>query len=122
MRLLAWLPAFLVAANAWGHAVSMSSGDLAIEGARAHYTLRMPLYEIAHTAHPEDALLAHIRFAGARLTAHSCRTETAQDSFICEFRRKRISFHQQIIKLPKKTLPMASLSHQARQVESRRSA
>ena len=80
----AWLVAVLFAGRAWGHAVSMSSGDLTIEGTRAHYTLRMPLYEISHTAHPEDALLAHVRFAGARMTAHQCRTETAQDSFVCE--------------------------------------
>jgi HupE / UreJ protein len=79
----AWLLA-LAASYAWGHAVSMSSGDLSIEGSRAHYTLRMPLYEISHTAHPEDALLAHIRFAGAQMTAHQCRTEAAQDSFVCE--------------------------------------
>jgi HupE / UreJ protein len=79
-----WLLAALAAANAWGHAVSMSSGDLTIEGAHAHYTLRMPLYEISHTPHPEDALLAHIRFAGAQMTAHSCHAEPAQDTFLCE--------------------------------------
>ncbi len=84
MKFGAWLLVVLLAAEAWGHAVSMSSGDLAIEGAHAHFTLRMPLYEIAHTAHPEDALLAHISFAGAHMTAHSCRTDTAQDSFICD--------------------------------------
>ena len=80
----AWLLAVVGAASAWGHAVSMSSGDLTIEGAHAHYTLRMPLYEISHTAHPEDALLAHIGFAGARLTAHACHAEPAQDTYLCE--------------------------------------
>ncbi len=80
----AWLLAALGAANAWGHAVSMSSGDLTIVGAQAHYTLRMPLYEISHTAHPEDALLAHIRFAGALLQDHACHPEPSQDTFICE--------------------------------------
>jgi hypothetical protein len=80
----AWLLAVLCGANAWGHAVSMSSGDLTIEGVRAHYTLRMPLYEISHTAHPEDALLAHIRFAGARMTEHECHADTANDNFICQ--------------------------------------
>jgi len=84
MRSRGWLLPALGAAFAWGHAVSMSSGDLTVTGARAHYTLRMPLYEISHTAHPEDALLAHIRFAGARMTTHSCRTDAAQDTFLCE--------------------------------------
>ena len=79
-----WLLAALGAAHAWGHAVSMSSGDLVVEGARAHYTLRMPLYEISHTAHPEDALLAHIRFAGARMTGRTCHADTAQGTFFCE--------------------------------------
>jgi hypothetical protein len=62
----------------------MSSGDLVVEGARAHYTLRMPLYEISHTAHPDDALLAHIRFAGARLTGRTCHADAARDTFFCE--------------------------------------
>jgi hypothetical protein len=84
MSARAWLLAALGAANAWGHAVSMSSGDLVIEGAHAHYTLRMPLYEISHTAHPEDALLAHIRFAGARMTARTCYADAAKDTFFCE--------------------------------------
>jgi len=48
------------------HVMSMSSGDLAVEGARAHYELRMPLYEVAHVEAPERALLEHVRFAGAR--------------------------------------------------------
>ena len=59
-------------APAWAHVVSMSSGDLTIEGARAHYELRMPQYEMAHVADPERALLEHIRFSSggrdARLT------------------------------------------------------
>lgn len=79
-----WIVAALGAATAWGHAVSMSSSDMTINGAQAHLVLRMPLYEISHTAHPEDALLAHIRFAGAKMTAHACRSEAAQDSFVCE--------------------------------------
>jgi hypothetical protein len=84
MSARAWLLAALGAAHAWGHAVSMSSGDLVVEGARAHYTLRMPLYEISHTAHPDDALLAHIRFAGARLTGRTCHADAARDTFFCE--------------------------------------
>lgn len=80
----AWLLAACAAASAWGHAVSMSSSDLTVKGAQAHLTLRMPLYEISHTARPEDALLAHIRFAGARMAAHACHAEPAQDNFVCE--------------------------------------
>src|ERR1035437_4389625 len=73
--LLAWpLPA---------HVMSMSSGDLAISGAHAHYELRMPLYEVAHVPNPERTLLEHIRFAGARLVRSECRADAARDAYIC---------------------------------------
>src|SRR5260370_37677841 len=73
----------LLAPAAWGHVVSMSSGDLTIEGTRAHFELRMPLYEIVHVQSPERVLLEHIRFAGAKLTAESCRADTARDLYVC---------------------------------------
>jgi hypothetical protein len=61
----------------------MSSGDLAITGARAHYELRMPLYEVAHVADPERTLLEHIRFEGARLVRSECRADSARDTYLC---------------------------------------
>jgi hypothetical protein len=33
--------------------VSMSTGDLKVEGNHASYELRMPMYEIAHVRKPE---------------------------------------------------------------------
>ena len=75
LALLAWpLPA---------HVMSMSSGDLAISGARAHYELRMPLYEVAHVPNPERSLLEHIRFAGARLVRSECHADAARDTYLC---------------------------------------
>jgi len=74
---------FVVAWPAWGHVVSMSSGDLIIEGAHARFELRMPLYEMVHVHSPERALLEHIRFAGARLTTQSCRTDAVRDVYLC---------------------------------------
>jgi hypothetical protein len=65
------------------HVMSMSSGDLAIIGARAHYDLRMPLYEVAHVSNPERTLLQHIRFAGARLVYSECRADAAHDAYLC---------------------------------------
>ena len=77
----------LAAWPVWGHVMSMSSGDLTVEGARAHYELRMPLYEITHVQKPEQALLDHIRFAAggrdARLTAKDCRTDPARALYLC---------------------------------------
>ena len=63
--------------------MSMSSGDLAIAGARAHYELRMPLYEVAHVPNPERTLLEHIRFAGARLVRSECHADPARDTYVC---------------------------------------
>jgi hypothetical protein len=65
------------------HVMSMSSGDLTVEGARAHYELRMPLYEIVHVTSPERTLLEHIHFGGARLMHNECRTEAARGVYIC---------------------------------------
>lgn len=64
--------------------VSMSSGDLTVNGARAHYELRMPLYEVSHVAAPERTLLEHVRFAGARLVAKSCAADTGRALYVCE--------------------------------------
>jgi hypothetical protein len=66
------------------HVLSMSSGDLAVAGARAHYELRMPLYEVAHVSNPERTLLEHIRFAGARLVRSQCGPDAARDTYICD--------------------------------------
>ena len=81
MTARAWLA--LIAAPAWAHVVSMSSGDLTIQGTHARYELRMPLYEIAHVPHPETALLEHVRFAGAKLVTSSCHADTAHDAYLC---------------------------------------
>jgi hypothetical protein len=66
------------------HVMSMSSGDLAIDGARAHYELRMPLYEVAHVSNPERTLLEHIRFSGARLMRSQCGADPAQGTYKCD--------------------------------------
>jgi HupE / UreJ protein len=72
----------VLAAPAWPHAVSFSSGDLKIDGARAHYELRMPLYEISHVTSPERTLLEHVRFAGAQLVKSECTPD--KDTYVCE--------------------------------------
>jgi HupE / UreJ protein len=81
MRCALWLA--LLAWPAPAHVMSMSSGDLAILGARAHYELRMPLYEVAHVTNPERTLLEHFRISGARLVRRECRAEPARDTYLC---------------------------------------
>jgi len=67
------------------HMVSMSTGELKIDGNRAHYELRIPMYEVAHVHEPEHTLLDHIRFkssgAWGKPTGQACRDE--QGTYIC---------------------------------------
>ena len=83
MKRLLWLllGAFPLAA----HMVSMSTGDLKVEGDRASYELRMPMYEVAHVHEPEHTLLDHVRFksggAWAKPSGQTCRQE--QDTYVC---------------------------------------
>jgi hypothetical protein len=67
------------------HMISMSTGDLKVDGNRAHYELRMPMYEVAHVREPEHTPLDHIRFksggAWAQPSGQSCRQE--QDTYVC---------------------------------------
>ena len=73
--------ALLGAAALHAHVVSMSTGELHVDGPTATFELRMPLYEVAHTAHPETDLLEHIRLADGHRTRSSCREE--EGSYVC---------------------------------------
>jgi hypothetical protein len=83
MRFVACLP--LLALPLAAHMVSMSTGDLKVDGARASYELRMPMYEVAHVHEPEHTLLDHVRFesggAWAKPSGQSCKQE--QDTYVC---------------------------------------
>lgn len=74
------LPALLTA-----HMVSMSTGELKIAGNRAHYELRIPMYEVAHVHEPEHTLLDHVRFksggAWGKASGQACRDE--QGTYVC---------------------------------------
>ena len=80
-----WL--LLAVCPALAHMVSMSTGEARISGARVHYELRMPLYEIAHLRDPEKSLLDNIRFSSdgvdGRLLDKACRADPAEDSYAC---------------------------------------
>ena len=77
----------LLTIPACAHVVSMSSGDFTIEGSRAHYELRMPLYEMVHVPDPERTLLQHIRFSSggreASLLSSACQSDPARQLFVC---------------------------------------
>jgi hypothetical protein len=52
--------------------VSISTGELRVDGPTALYELRIPVYEIANIQNPETALLDHIRFGDGHRTKSSC--------------------------------------------------
>ena len=85
MKRLLWfmcLPCHLLA-----HMMSMSTGDVTVTGDRAHYELRMPLYEIAHVKDPDRSLFEHIHFSSAgspgRLINKICHESTAEGVYVC---------------------------------------
>ena len=59
----------------------MSTGELRVDGPTAVYELRIPMYEVAHVANPETALIDHLRFAGAHRTSSACHVE--EDTYVC---------------------------------------
>jgi len=81
------LVGLLACAHAFAHVMSMSTGDLNIEGRHARYELRMPLYEMSHVAGSDQTLLDHIRFATdagpAKLVRKDCASDQAQGIFFC---------------------------------------
>jgi hypothetical protein len=77
----------LAAVPAWAHMVSISTGDITLQGTRGTYEFRMPLYEIAHVEKPEQALRSAIRFFAwgqeARQTKFECRNDAGENALIC---------------------------------------
>ncbi len=73
--------ALLYAAALQAHVVSMSTGEIRMDGPTAVYELRIPMVEVAHVAHPETELLDHIRFADGHRTRASCHEEEA--TYVC---------------------------------------
>jgi hypothetical protein len=86
MRRLAVL-ALVATLPAAAHMMSMSTGEVRLDGARADYELRMPLYELQHLKEPEKILFENIRMRGgggeAKLVKHLCEASPAQDAYLC---------------------------------------
>jgi hypothetical protein len=57
------------------HVVSISNGELHINGRNGTYELRMPSYEVEKLANPETTLLDEIGFAGAKRTSSECKPD-----------------------------------------------
>ncbi len=59
------------------HTISMSTGELRLEGNHATYELRMPSYELVHMRNPEQILFDNIRFDTGKLTGKTCENSGA---------------------------------------------
>lgn len=81
MRLSFAMLLVAVAPPVWAHVVSMSTGELRVDGPLAVYELRMPMYEVAHVTNPETALIEHIRFDDAHRTSAKCHEEDG--TYVC---------------------------------------
>jgi hypothetical protein len=70
----------LIAAPAWAHVVSMSTGELRIDGPLADYELRIPMVEVAQMANP-SSILDYIHFDQGHRTSAKCADEDG--TFVC---------------------------------------
>jgi hypothetical protein len=73
----------LLTAPAWAHVVSMSTGELRIDGPLAEYELRIPMSEVAQMANRE-LILDYIHFDGGHRTKSSCAEEAESGSYVCK--------------------------------------
>lgn len=69
------------------HVLSMSSGELRVEGDRAELEIRMPIYEVSHLEDPAKALLdsfeIHVESAPAVRESGSCEEDPQQGALVC---------------------------------------
>ena len=69
------------------HMVSISTGEIRVDGTRATYEIRMPLFEIQHMQDPTKALLGGMRFRAGNVEATrlegACKKEDSENALIC---------------------------------------
>lgn len=82
MRLTALylLPGLLAA-----HVISMSTGALTVEGLKAHYSMRVPLYELQHVPEPSRMLPDAISLANANRISAECKTRESNMECVMEY-------------------------------------
>ena len=86
--LIALVVLALLPSDVRGHIMSMSSGELKVEGSRVYYELRMPLYEVVHLEEPERSLLENFRLydGGREIPSRrgSCKANADEGVYRCE--------------------------------------
>ena len=69
-----------IASPLWAHVISMSTGELRIDGPLADYELRIPMVEVAQMANPA-AILNYVHFEGGHRTSAKCADEDG--TYVC---------------------------------------
>ena len=64
----------------WAHVVSMSTGELRVDGPLADYELRIPMIEVAQMADPQS-ILNYIHFDGGHRRSAKCADEDG--TYVC---------------------------------------
>src|SRR6516162_8922141 len=64
-----------------GHVVSMSTGELRMDGPTAVFDLRIPMYEVPKVADPAKSLLDRIQFGDGHRTRATCEDEDG--TYVC---------------------------------------
>jgi len=73
----------LAACAATAHMISISTGEVRLDGSKLHYELRMPAYEVTALKDPTGELLPHIDFPGAKRLNGSCEPRPAENAVFC---------------------------------------
>lgn len=78
----------LVTGGLSAHVLSMSSGELRVEGRRAELEIRLPVYEVSHLDNPTQALLdsfeIHVESAPAQRSGGECAEDAELGAFVCK--------------------------------------
>ena len=91
------LAVMCLAANLHAHVVSISTGELRMDGPTATFELRIPIYEVAQLAHPETELLAHFRFGDGHLARSRCQEE--EGAYVCRGEYEFPSLHPDVLEV-----------------------
>ncbi len=77
-----------LASPAWAHVMSMSNGELRVDGLEARLTVDVPLYEVEHLETAEEAVLGAFALSAEGrslpMVAGSCQERTDKGSYACE--------------------------------------
>src|SRR4051812_35749851 len=73
----------IMSSIALAHMISISTGEVRLDGSKLHYEMRMPAYEVAALQDLTRELLPRVDFPGAARISGRCEPKPAENSVIC---------------------------------------